>query len=99
MTSYAIRRGDAVRYMSVPEGAFAARHADSHGHRPWKHLDLRKHARMPAPRLGQRRITEAEDLPCRGRNDSTAASFRRRCVRVRASVNASVARPAIPGWP
>src|SRR6266702_497107 len=34
-----------VIYMSVPAGAFAARHADSHGHRPWKHLDLREHAR------------------------------------------------------
>src|SRR6266571_3078257 len=72
---YAVRRGDAVRYMSVPAGAFAARHADSHGHGPWKHLDLRKHARTPALRLGQRRITEAEALPCRGRNDSTAASL------------------------
>src|SRR6266566_468406 len=75
MTSYAVRHGDAVRYMSVPAGAFAARHADSRGHRPWKHLDLRKHARTPALRLGQRRITEAEALPCRGRNDSTAASL------------------------
>ena len=25
---------DAVRYMSVPAGEFAARRADSHGHRP-----------------------------------------------------------------
>lgn len=66
MTSYAIRRGDAVRYMSVPAGAFAARYADSRGRRPWKHLDLRQHARTPALRLGQRRITEAENLPCHG---------------------------------
>src|ERR1035441_7550981 len=58
MKSYAIRRGDAVRYMSVPAGAFAARHADSHGHRPQKHLDLRKHARTPALRQVQRRIIE-----------------------------------------
>jgi PHS family inorganic phosphate transporter-like MFS transporter len=76
MTSYAVRHGDAVRYMSVPAGAFAARHADSPGHRPQKHLDLRKHARTPALRLGQRRIIEAEALPCRGRNDATAASLR-----------------------
>jgi hypothetical protein len=33
--------------MSVPAGAFAARHADSHGHRPQRQLDLRKHARAP----------------------------------------------------
>jgi hypothetical protein len=59
MKSYAIRRGDAVRYMSVPVGAFAARHADSHGHRPQKQLDLRKHARTPALRQVQRRIIEA----------------------------------------
>jgi len=26
--------------MSVPAGAFAARHADSHGHRPQSRLDL-----------------------------------------------------------
>jgi hypothetical protein len=33
--------------MSVPAGAFAARHADSHGHRPQRQLNLRKHARAP----------------------------------------------------
>jgi hypothetical protein len=41
-------RGDAVRYMSAPAGIFTARPADSHGHRPQKHLDLRKHAKRVA---------------------------------------------------
>ena len=35
-------RGDAVCYLSVPAGALVVRHADSHGHRLQKHLDLRK---------------------------------------------------------
>ena len=153
MTSRASRRDDAVRYMSVPAGAFVARLADSHGHRPQKHLDLRKRSRTTA-RLGQLRIIEAEASPGRGRMTPRRAACERRsagtydllvllfgatyffaelgpnattfvfppssCVqifalvaakawtrdncrcfkhRVRAWTNASVARPAIPGWP
>jgi hypothetical protein len=74
-TTAIARKADTGRCRSVPPGAFAARHADGHGHRPWKHLDLRKRASAPALRLVQRRIIEVGALPCRGRNDSAAVSL------------------------
>ena len=48
MTPHDIRPGDAVRYMYVTAGNFAAWQTDSHGHRPQKHLDLRKIVKLVA---------------------------------------------------